>query len=155
MVPLAEGHSQNLPFYINAGKIFTSTKHLEKALNLRNLSPASPGKQEPVPLMTGMAILHVPTKENAREALAPFKYSCCQGWLQEPQPSSLLQLTLPDCNTVRCQPKPSISFSMVWHYRFVIFAFMPYLVQYDEDLHMLLLCNKHQTAVADAHIYLH
>lgn len=51
----------------------TSTKNLDRALNLRNLSPASPGEQEPAPLMTCMTILHVPIKENAREALAPYK----------------------------------------------------------------------------------
>lgn len=70
-----------------------STKNLEKALNLRNLSPASPEEHEPAPLMTCMAILHVPMKENSREAIAPSKYSCCQGLLQEPQPSSVLKLT--------------------------------------------------------------
>lgn len=106
-----------------------------------------------------MAVRLVPVKENAREAPAPYKDSCCQGWLQEPQPPSLLQLTLPDCNTVRCQSKPSMSFPMVLALQVCQFCFYALLgtevQQMDEDLHVLLLCNKDKTAVADAHIYLY
>lgn len=148
-MPLAEGNSQNLASIEMLEKVkITSTKNLERALNLRNLFISSPGQQELVPLVTWMAVLLVPVKENSREAPAPYKYSCCQGWLQETQPpphccsSPYLTATQWDANL----NLPWV-FQWFWHYEFVNSAFMPYLVQRCNKWMRIFMCYCSATKI--------
>lgn len=163
-MPLAEGNSQNLPSTKTLEKVkVPSTKSLVFSLKLMSPSPASPQEQEPAPLTirTPYSVQRVPLKENAKEELAPYKHSWCQGWLQEPLPSSLVQLTHPTATQGDAGPNLPWVFQLIWHCKFLASAICLYallgttVLQMDENLHMLLLCSKHKAAVADTHIYLY